>query len=230
MNIAFWIFTSLLVVDFILYLPGFIKKIAPLEKTSRSLFVPLTAGVIISILALYLPDSHHIIELASFALAATAVFMLFTLGDKNKFLRSAEEFFYVVSQLLWLMLIVSVYRIYRVSEILFVITGAFYLAGFIVICFFIKKQSPAKYAASLIQYFTSALLGTTAIVCMIYEKRLFSVIMFIGTLALMFGTVLMIFQKTRPFAINEKIEKLLITITAVAASALMGTGAILMQV
>ena len=74
------------------------------------------------------------------------------------------------------------------------------------------------------------MLGVTAFISLIYEKRLFAVMMFISSLVFMFGTVLTIFQKTRPFAISAKTEKLLITITVVAANALFGVGALLMQV
>ena len=155
--------------------------------------------------------------------------MLLTLGDKNKFIKSTEEFFYVLTQLFWLLLIISVYRIFNVPQWLFIISGAVYFAGFIVICIFIKKQSFAKYASAIILYVISTALGITSLVSLIYEKRLFALLMFLGTLVFMAGTVLTIFQKTRPFEISEKVEKLLITITVVLANALTGAGAILMQ-
>ena len=230
MNTSFWIFTGLLIVNALLYIVGLAKKIKGLEKTCRVLFVPFIAGLIHSILAGYLPDSYHLIFTSSFAFVAASLFMLFTLGDKNRFLKTVEEFFYAVSQVCWFLLIASVYRIYRIPQWLFIIAGIVYFAGFIVICIFIKKQTFAKYASALLLYAFSTNLGITALLSIIYEKRLFAVILFLGSLVYMFGTVLIIFQKTRPFAISEKVEKILITITAVAASALMGTGAILMQV
>ena len=39
-----------------------------------------------------------------------------------------------------------------------------------------------------------------------------------------------IFQRTRPFAISAKLERIIVTILFVTAQALMGTGAVLMQV
>lgn len=230
MNIYTWIFSSLLGVNLILYIVGQIQRIRALEKTARGLFVPFLAGIILSILALYLPDSYHIMFISSFAFGAAAVFMLLILGDKNKFIKSTEEFFYALLQLLWLLLIISVYRIFKVPQWLFIISGAVYFAGFIVICIFIKKQSFAKYVSAIILYVVSAALGITSLVSLIYEKRLFAVMMFISSLVFMFGTVLTIFQKTRPFAITEKTEKLLITIAVVTANALFGVGAILMQI
>lgn len=230
MNIYTWIFTSLIAVDLILYILGMGKNILALEKVARCLFVPFISGIIHSILAVYLPDSYHIMFISSFAFVATIIYVLFTLGDKNKFLKVAEELFYSASQVIWLLLIISVYRIFRIPHWVFIIAGIFYFAGFIVICIFIKKQTFFKYASSFILYAFPVLLGVTTLISMIYEKRLFAVIMFISSLVFMFGTVFMIFQNTRPFAIREKAEKFLYTITIVLATALMGTGALLMQV
>lgn len=217
-------------IDLILYIVGLVQRIRALEKVARVLFVPFVAGIIHSILAVYLPDSYHILFISSFAFMAATAFMLLTLGDKNKFVKTLEEFFYVLTQILWLLLIVSVYRIFKVQEWLFIVSGTVYFAGFVVICIFIKKQAFTKYASALILYVVSTAFGMTTLISLVYEKRLFAVLMLLGTLVYMFGTVLIIFQKTRPFNISEKVEKLLITITTVCATALMGTGAILMQI
>lgn len=230
MNIYTWIFSSLLGVNLILYIVGQVQRIMALEKVTRGLLVPFLAGIILSILAVYLPDSYHIMFISSFAFGASAVLMLLTLGDKNKFIRSTEEFFYILTQLLWLMLIISVYRIFNVPHWLFIILGAVYFAGFIVICIFIKKQSFAKYASAIILFVVSTAFGMTTLISLIYEKRLFAVLIILGTLVFMAGTVITIFQKTRPFDITQKVEKLLITITVVLANALTGAGAILMQI
>ena len=230
MNTTSWIFVGLLSVTLILYILGFVKGINPLEKTVRVLFVPFIAGLIISILTLYLPDAHHIITISSISFGVAAIHMLFTLGSKNAFLKAMEEIFYALLQTFWIYLILSVYRIYRISQLIFILSGIVYLAGFVVISVFIKKQSFVKYASSIIQYAFSVIFGITTFICMIYEKRLFGIIMFIASLVFMFGTVIIIFQKTRPFAISEKTEKLLITITAICSNALMGAGAILMQI
>ena len=230
MNVYTWIFTGLLGAVLILYIVGLVQRIQPLEKTARCLFIPFAGSLILSILTSYLPDSYHIMFLSVFAFGASAIFMLFTLGDKNKFIKAVEEFFYVLTQMLWLLLIISVYRIFKVNQIFFIISGIVYLAGFIVICIFIKKQPLSKYTAAFLLYAFSTVLGVTAFISLIYEKRLFAVMMFISSLVFMFGTVLTIFQKARPFAISAKTEKLLITITVVAANALCGVGALLMQV
>lgn len=230
MNIYTWIFAGLLGVDLILYIIGQVQRIRALEKVVRGLLVPFLAAIIHSILAVYLPDSYHIMFISSFAFFAAIIFMLCTLGDKNRFVKLTEEFFYVIAQCTWLLLIVSVYRIFKVPQWLFIISGVVYFAGFIVICIFIKKQSFAKYASALILYAVSTAFGITTLVSLIYEKRLFAVLMLLGTLVYMFGTVFIIFQKTRPFDITEKVEKLLFTITVVTANALTGAGAILMQV
>ncbi len=230
MNIYTWIFTGLLGVDLILYIVGQVRRIRALEKTARCLFVPFTGSLILSILTSYLPDSYHIMFISVFAFGAAAVFMLLTLGDKNTFIHLAEEFFYVITQCIWLLLIVSVYRIFKIPQWLFIISGSVYFAGFIVICFFIKKQSFAKYFSAIVMYAVSTALGITTLISLIYEKRLYAVLMLLGSLVYMFGTVLIIFQKTRPFDMSEKIEKLLITITVVTATALLGTGALLMQI
>ena len=230
MNVYTWIFTGLLGVTLFLYIIGMVRRISPLEKTARSLFVPFTASLILSILTAYLPDSYHIMVLSSFAFGAAIIFMLFTLGDKNKFIKVVEEFFYVINQMLWLVLIVSVYRIFKINQLFFIICGIVYFAGFIVICIFIKKQPASKYTTAILLYAFSTVVGVTTFTSLIYEKRLFGVMMFLSSLVFMFGTVLTIFQKTRPFAISEKTEKLLITITVVAANALFGVGAILIQV
>ncbi len=230
MNTTAWIFVGLLSVNLILYILGFVKGINPLEKMVRVLFVPFIAGLIISILTLYLPDAHHIITISSISFGVAAIHMLFTLGSKNAFLKAMEEIFYALLQTFWIYLILSVYRIYRISQLIFIVSGIVYLAGFVVISVFIKKQSFVKYASSIIQYAFSVIFGITTFICMIYEKRLFGIIMFIASLVFMFGTVIIIFQKTRPFAISEKTEKLLITITAICSNALMGAGAILMQI
>ena len=86
MNTYTWIFTGLLVVTLILYILGQVNRIMALEKIARVLFMPFTAGLILSILMLYLPDSHHIIVLTSLAYGAATLFMLNTLKDKKRFL------------------------------------------------------------------------------------------------------------------------------------------------
>ncbi|MBO4532959.1 MAG: hypothetical protein J5726_04590 [Treponema sp.] len=230
MNIYTWIFAGLLGVNLILYIVGMAQRLGALEKVARVLFVPFVVGIIHSILAVHLPDSYHILFISSFAFLAAAAFMLLTLGDKNKFIKLLEESFHALTQIIWLLLIVSVYRIYRVPQWIFIISGAVYFAGFVVICIFIKKQSFARYFSAILMYAFSTAFGITTLISLIYEKRLFGVMMFIGSLVYMFGTVLIIFQRNRPFAISEKVEKLLVTITTVCATALMGTGAILMQI
>ena len=230
MNIYTWIFAGLLGVDLILYIVGMVKKINTLEKVARVLFMPFTVGIIHSILAAYLPDSYHIMFISSFAFGTAVIFMLLTLADKKQFVRKTKEFLYGITQVIWLLLIVSVFRIYRIPQWLFIISGTVYFAGFVVICIFIKKQSFARYFSAILMYLFSTALGITTLVSLIYEKRLFAVLMFISSLVYMFGTVLIIFQKNRPFAISEKTESLLITITVVASSALTGAGAILMQI
>lgn len=230
MNIYTWIFTGLLGVALLLYIIGLVQRIGALEKVARVLFVPFSGSLILSILSSYLPDSYHIMFISAFAFGAAVIFMLFTLKDKNRFVKAAENFFYIVNQVLWLLLIVSVYRIFRIPQWLFILTGAVYFAGIVVILIFIKKQSFLKYASSFILYAFSTAIGITTLISLIYETRLFAVMMFISSLVFMFGTVLTIFQKTRPFDITEKIEKLLITITVVTANALFGVGALLMQI
>ena len=230
MNVYTWIFTGLLGVSLLLYIIGQVQRIGALEKTARALFVPFSGSLILSILTSYLPDSYHIMFISAFAFVAAIIFMLFTLKDKNRFIKAAENFFYIVNQVLWLLLIVSVYRIFKIPQWLFIITGTLYFAGFVVILIFIKKQNFLKYVSSFILYVFSTAIGITTLISLIYEKRLFAVMMLLSSLVFMFGTVLTIFQKTHPFAITEKTEKFLITITVVTANALFGVGALLMQI
>ena len=230
MNIYTWIFTGLLVVDLVLYIVGLIQRIKGLEKTARGLLIPFIAGVVISILANYLPDAHHIIFIASFAYASATLFMLSTLKDKNRFFKFAEHFLFLITQTIWFLLIVSVYRIYKIPDLFFILSGAVFIAGFIVICIFIKKQTPVKYAAAITQYLFTAVFGTTALISLVYEKRVFGILIFCGALVNICHVIFEIFQRTRPFAISEKTEKIVITILTTGAQALLGAGAILMQV
>lgn len=230
MNIYTWIFTGLLSIDIVLYIVAMLKKLGVLEKVARSLVIPFMGGLIHSILAGYLPDSYHILLTSAIAFVAALIYILLMISDKNKFIKMGQEFLYEAIQIIWLMLIISVYRIYRVPQWLFILAGTFYFAGLVIICIFIKKQSFTKYFAALFMYIVSTTLGITSLVSLIYEKRIFSVMMFISSLVFMFGTVFTIFQKTRPFDITEKTEKLLATITVVTANALFGVGALLMQI
>ena len=230
MNVYTWIFTGLLLVDLILYIVGLGKNVALMEKICRGLFIPLIAGIVLSILSEYLPDSHHIIFISSFAFFTSSLFVLASLKEKNKFFKFAEHFLFIITEVLWLLLIISVYRIYRVPQLFFILTGIVFIAGFVVICFFIKKQEPVKYAAALIQYFFSAALCTTALVSLIYEKRAFAILIFTGSLTILCHVIFEIFQRTRPFAINKKTEKFVVTILSVLAQTLMGVGGILMQI
>ena len=229
MNVYTWIFIGFTLVDLLLYIISLIQRIIPMEKAARSLFIPFVAGIILSLLTGYLPDSHHIIFISSMAFCTASCVMLAGL-KKNRLLKFAEHFFFLLTQVLWLLLIVSVYRIYKVSNLVFILTGIVFIAGFAVICIFIKLQPLAKYAAAIIQYIFTALLCTTALVCLIYEKRAFAILMFLGSLVSMCNVVFEIFQRTRPFAIREKTERVIITILMVTAQSLMGVGAILMQV
>ena len=229
MNIYTWIFIALISIDLLLYIIGLVQRIIPLEKTARSFFVPLTAGILISFLINYLPDSHHIIFIASMAFGAATLCMLSTL-KKNKFFKFSEHFLFLLTEAFWLWLICSVYRIFKISNIIFILAGIVFIAGFIVICVFIKKQSVAKYTAAIIQYFFAAILCTTSLVSLIYEKRAFGILIFLGSLFTVCHVIFEIFQRTRPFAISAKLERIIVTILFVTAQALMGTGALLMQV
>ena len=230
MNVYTWIFVGLMAVDLILYIVALVKRITPMEKTARGLFIPLTAGIVLSILTDYLPDSHHIIFIASMAFGAATLFMLSTLKDKNRFFKFAEHFFFLLTEAFWFMLIVSVYRIFKIPDLFFVLAGIVFIAGFVVICVFIKKQSVFKYAAAIIQYIFAAVLCTTALISLVYEKRAFGIVMFCGTLITICHVIFEIFQRTRPFAISEKTERIIVTIFSVCTQALLGAGAILMQV
>ena len=229
MNVYAWIFTGLLVVDLVFYIISLVQRYLPLEKSSRSLLIPFLAGIIISILANYLPDSHHIIFISSMAFSAAALCMLSEL-KKNKFFNFSRHFLFLLSEVFWLWLIASVYRIFKVSNIIFILSGIVFAAGFVVICIFIKKQTVTKYAAAIIQYFFSALLCTTSLVSLIYEKRAFGILLLLGSLVTLCHVVFDTFQRTRPFAISSKLERIILTILFVTAQALIGTGAILLQI
>ena len=229
MDVFFWIFTGLLAVTLILYIVALIQRIIPLEKTARSLFVPFICGLITSILTNYLPDSHHIIFISSMAFGMATLCMISTL-KKNRFCKFSEHFLFLLTEAFWLWLICSVYRIFKVSNIIYILAGIVFLAGFIVISIFIKKQSFVKYAAAIIQYSFAAFFCTTALISLIYEKRAFGILIFLGSLFTVCHVVFEIFQRTRPFAISAKLERIIVTILFVTAQALMGTGAVLFQV
>ena len=131
---------------------------------------------------------------------------------------------------MWGILIFSVYRIFRIPAFVYIIAGIIYLAGFIVLCIIMKKQSLIKYTGALILYAFSAYLSLTTLLSLIYEKRLFSILMFTGSLVYMLETLFIIIQRTKPFDITEKTEKFVITIMTECTAALMGAGAILMQI
>ena len=229
MNVYAWIFSGLLAVALVLYIVGLVQRIVPLEKTARSLFVPFICGFISALLTNYLPDSHHIIFISSLALSAASLCMISTL-KKTRFCKFAEHFLFLLTESFWLWLICSVYRIFKVSNLIFILSGIFFLAGFIVICVFIKKQSLHKYVAAIIQYSFAAVLCTTSLVSLIYEKRAFGILIFLGSLITVCHVVFEIFQRTRPFAISTKLERIIVTILFVTAQALMGAGAVLFQV
>ena len=105
-----------------------------------------------------------------------------------------------------------------------------FAAGFIVMVVFIKKQPPVKYAAAFTQYIIAAVYCTTALISLIYETRVFGILIFCGSLVNLCYVIFDTFQRTRPFAISEKIERIIMTVLACSAQALIGAGAILMQV
>jgi len=229
MNIYTWIFTGCIIVSLLLYIIALAKNIGPMEKTVRALLVPFLAGIIISLLAGFLPDSHHIIFIVSLAFSSAVLFMLSTL-NKNKFFKFIEHSFFIITQVVWFILISSVYRIFKIPDIFFILSGIVFIAGFVVICVFIKKQNLSKYVTSIIQYAVTAVLCTTALINLVYEKRIFGILIFLGALVTLCHVIFEIFQRTRPFAIGEKTEKVIVTILFVLAQALMGAGAILLQV
>ena len=80
------------------------------------------------------------------------------------------------------------------------------------------------------QYTFAAVLCTTSLVSLIYEKRAFGILIFLGSLITVCHVVFEIFQRTRPFAISTKLERIIVTILFVTAQALMGAGAVLFQI
>ena len=228
MNAFLWTFTGLLVVVLILYIIAQVKNIVVMEKITRCFFVPFASGILFPLMAGYLPDSYHIILIFALAVFAYSLAVICTLSDKKPFIRNIEGFLVAAASIFWTSLLFSVYRIHKVGQVLFIILGIIYLAGFITICIFIKKQSFAKYLSAIIQYAINSFLSITAFFSLVYERRLFGFIMFIGTLSAMFYTVFQIFQKTRPFDISEKTEKIILTMVTLGTCIFMGTGALLM--
>ena len=229
MDIYTWIFSGLLVVALVIYIIGLIQRIIPMEKAAYSVFMPFLASIILSLLTGFLPDSHHIIFISALAFTAATIFML-TLLKKNKFFKFAQHFFFLVTEVFWFLLIVSVYRIFKIPNIFFILSAIIFVAGFVVMCIFIKKHSLAKYTAALIQYTFAAIFCTTALICLAYEKRAFGILFFIGTLTNLCNVLFETFQRTRPFNIREKTERVIVTILEVVTQALLGAGAVLMQV
>ena len=229
MNIYTWIFSGLLAVALVIYIIGLIQRIIPMEKAAYSVFMPFLASIILSLLTGFLPDSHHIIFISALAFTAATIFMLTTL-KKNKFFKFAQHFFFLITEVFWFLLFVSVYRIFKISNIFFILSAIIFIAGFVVMCVFIKKQSFTKYTAAIIQYTFAAIFCTTALICLIYEKRIFGILIFIGTLINLCNVIFETFQRTRPFNIREKTERVIIITLEVTTQALLGAGAILMQI
>ena len=230
MNIYTWVFTGLLVVTLVLYIVAQARRFFVLEKIVRCLFIPFIMGIIASLLTEYLPDSYHILLLFTIALSADSLALICTVGDKKKVFKFFSIFLFLFSCAIWTNLLFSVYRIFKIKEFVYIIIGAVYFAGFVTVCFFIKKQPASKYVAAFFQYFICAFLSLTAFVSIFYERRVFDILMFIGTLCIMCRSIFQIFQITKPFDITPRVEKTIITLLAVAGNAIMGAGAILMQI
>ena len=229
MNIYTWIFSGLLALAVLIYIIGLIQRIMPMEKAAYSVFMPFLASIILSLLTGFLPDSHHIIFISALAFTAATLFILTTL-KKNKFFKFAGHFFFLITEVIWFLLIVSVYRIFKIPNIFFILAAIVFIAGFVVMCVFIKKQPLVKYTAAFIQYCFAAIFCTTALICLVYEKRVFGILIFLGTLTNLCNVIFETFQRTRPFNIREKTERVIVTILEVVTQALLGTGAILMQI
>jgi len=228
MNAYIWTFSALLALNLILYIIGLVQRLNVMEKIARSFFIPFASGILLSTMTAYLPDSYHILLVFSIAAAFYTLSLLCTIGDKKAFFKHAEIFFFTAASVFWSSLLFSVYRIHKVHQLVFIVIGIVYLAGFITICIFIKKQKFTSYLSAILQYAINSFLSITTFISLIYEKRLFGLFIFIGSLCAMFYSVFQIFQKTRPFDLSYRKEKIILTMTTLATCLFMGTGALLM--
>lgn len=230
MTTELWIFSGLISLAIILYLVGLFKNIVVMEKISRALILPFVTYVILTLLKRYLPDSHHIIMISGISLLIFSFTMIFSVFTESKILNALMVFLFEAGILSWESLCLPIFRIARISDFTIILSSAIFLIAFILICILLGKQKFSTGCSVLILISPTVFFLFTATISLIYEKRIFNILLVSGAVISLAEALFFIFQKLKPFNINRRTENLINSIFVISSQALIGSSAIMMFV
>lgn len=181
MNIYIWISLGLTVLTTILTIAFYRKEMYLHERITEALIIPFTAFLSFSTMALYLPDSIHIITLSTISYVfCTACLILFYFDDKL-FCRIATRCLFLLTVFVWLILFKSTFYIYKTNVALLITSLIIYLGVYVFVLIKAKRKSFTYYLYTFISIILCATLHLCATITLFAGKKLYSVILFIGT-------------------------------------------------
>ena len=181
MNYFIWIFLALFVIILTLYIFFYIKNLGIPKTVFSFLLIPFASAFFTSILFERYPDSLRIIQTQILAAFFSEAAMLLQLKNE-KSLRPLALFSYLLILAVWVNLYRPVIYLIRIPSWFPVIFTILMTALFAAFCIFTKTKKFLTLIFLALSFFTGSYLLFTALVELLFNHRLYSLLLTIGSI------------------------------------------------
>lgn len=220
-----WIFLSIFGISTVLFIIGYALKNIIIERIASFSIFPAIGCLATSFLIKYYPDALHINILSIAAFSTIAIAEVFLSFDKKKILFSTGVVFLLLNTSCWLTLFGTIIFFYHIPQFLTVISIIVYLSIFLICLIFIRKQKLLSITFAFITYTTAVIMHYCGFITLIYEKNLYSSLLFTGA-TVFFGY--MIFMILDRYRFETKYGMLFKNIALILSQILISVSSILM--
>lgn len=231
MTVICWISLGLFTVAVFLFIFGIIKDFKILANISRFFIIPTSNVIAFSLLLDSFPDARHIFFLSSIALSLIIISEFCFIFEKLPFFNYTAKLFFIASSIFWIELYKSTFFIYTIPLWINITAGSIYFIFYIFHCICCLKKPLHFYLGVLIMLSPLVLLNYSALITLIFSRKLYSMLLFTGTLLLIlsysFYSIHNSINKTNK-AINQKLFILVRVISLVIAEAMINYSGLLM--
>lgn len=218
------IFSVITLSLFITYSVGYIRKSPLLKKISYPLIFLSFSGILIPLFIEKLPDSQHVMVLSSEALFFA--FLLSISSQIDKFKRIRFQFPLIFAEIcFWVLIFASIFYFFNVHTSISVIFAILCFVGYV---FFLLKFQIKKIRDMLILLFEAAIsfsIVYIAFISLLYSHKLYSILIFLGSLGLPSYLGLKTVVITKDFRFSQIFIELILLIS----TALLYAGAYLIR-
>lgn len=201
------IFSVFLFAAVVLYTTGYVKKIKKMQFIALPLILPFSLGTVIPLYLMKLPDSIHIMVISILAVLSADVNLVIS-ETKLKYKDHLENLFKVICVILWIHCFYSVFFVYRISLILVILTGLFYIALIFFSVFFFKLKNLRKLIVFLLISALTCFLNFLTLSNLICSGKLYFIAGLFASLFMLACNTLIFYSK-----LKEKYRHTEITLT-----------------